>query len=57
MDCGTWKNSELVTLGEGGSTKYEFGGVGDRKDMKHVKLQTLHLLQRQAIGKVRVAIF
>ena len=34
---GTWRNFEVVSLG-GGVAKYEFGGgVGERKDMKHVK--------------------
>jgi len=38
MGRGTWKNSELAPLGGmGGVAEYEFGGgVGDRKDMKHV---------------------
>ena len=36
MDCGTWKNSELPR-GEG-SENTSLGGIGEKKDMKHVKL-------------------
>jgi len=43
IDRGTWKNFELVPLGGGGEgvVKYEFRGVGENKDMKHVNKMKL----------------
>mgnify|MGYP000887151603 CR=1 FL=1 len=39
IDCGSWKNLELVPLGEGGVPKYELEGrVGEREDMEHVNM-------------------
>ena len=44
MDRGTGKNSELIPLSMGqsaggGVAKYEFRGVGERKNMKLVKME------------------